>query len=251
MKVLLFEDDQVHFENLQQRLDSVNDLSCELVRREDISSFLAALEQGETNFDFALIDIFHGPGGETKGFDAFEKLKKKFPHFPAFFYTSHARMEFIARAKAAGASGFLDRMELHSQPELMRALAEHLQKESESLPFFVSPALKESLFNEFLIREAQNPGSSAREKVKSGIRLSEEESQFLSLYCQGFSRSEILHRLNLGSKQDYQSILPALYGKLGLSSSIPSDRMKAIGPYLAAAIHYRLIPFPLNDPSEK
>ena len=211
MKILLVDDHHLVRRALAQMLaTSLED--AEVTEAESAEGALQALMGDE--LDVALVDI-RLPGRD--GLELLTEIKSRWPQLPVIMLSSYDNAEYVRRALAEGAAGYLLK---DSTPEdLSQAVVVALSGAGNVL----SPRAIKNLFE--APPEKQEAEAHRRTPLEAG--LTRREADVLELLAVGCSNREISRKLFL-SEKTVKAHLAAVFRKLGVTNRTQAA-MAAVG----------------------
>jgi DNA-binding NarL/FixJ family response regulator len=220
VRVLLVDDHALVLRGLAQVLqECVPDSEVEAV-----GSAAAALESLERRpADVALVDI-RMP--DRDGLDLLREIRERWPDTPVIVLTSYDHGEYVKRALADGAAGYL--LKDATPEDLSQAINVAMSGSGNVL----SPRVIQNLFED---QEAANASSNGR---RSEYSLTQREHDILALLAEGRSNREIAGRLYL-SEKTVKAHLAAIFRKLGVTNRTQAAMMAVqmgVGPVPGALL---------------
>lgn len=201
MKVLLVDDHTLVRRGLAHLLSSFID-DADITEAEDADQAMAALQAGRQ--DVALVDI-RLPGRD--GLELLREIRAAWPELPVIILTSFDDSEYVKRALADGAAGYLLK---DSTPEdLQQAINVALTGSGNVL----SPRAVRNLFDSAANAAQRGPTRT----VPPDTGLTRREMDILGYLAQGQSNREISKALFL-SEKTVKAHLAAIFRKLGVTN---------------------------------
>ncbi len=163
-----------------------------------------ALEAMEAqDVDVALVDV-RMP--DRDGLDLLHQMRETWPHVPVIMLTSFDHADYVRRALAEGAAGYM--LKDATPEDLEQAIRVALSGGGNVL----SPKVIQNLFEEMEGRERTDEGEGPR---PSG--LTQRETDILALLAEGRSNRDISRALYL-SEKTVKAHLAAIFRKLGVTN---------------------------------
>ena len=201
MKVLLVDDHTLVRRGLAQLLGTFIE-DAEVTEAEDAEQALQLLASGPQ--DVALVDI-RLPGKD--GLELLKEIRAAWPKLPVIILTSFDDSDYVKRALADGAAGYL--LKDSTPDDLQQAITVAMTGSGNVL----SPRAVRNLFDN-AANAAQRGGSRA---VPPEAGLTRREMDILSYLAQGNSNREISKALFL-SEKTVKAHLAAIFRKLGVTN---------------------------------
>lgn len=171
----------------------------------EASSAAEAMQTMESmGVDVALVDV-RMP--DLDGLELLHEMKSKWPNVPVIMLTSFDHAQYVRRALAEGAAGYM--LKEATPEDLEQAIKVALSGGGNVL----SPKVIQNLFDDV---EGKGP-SEDREAHRSGRSLTQRETDILSLLAEGKSNRDISRALFL-SEKTVKAHLAAVFRKLGVTN---------------------------------
>jgi len=178
--------------------------------------------------DIALVDV-RMP--DADGLDLLRDMKAKWPDVPVIILTSFDHAQYVRRALAEGAAGYM--LKDATPEDLEQAIKVALSGGGNVL----SPRVIQNLFE--AMDEGGDDGETAR---RSEASLTQRETDILALLAEGRSNRDISRNLFL-SEKTVKAHLAAVFRKLGVA-----NRTQAAMAAVAMGIGPRIHPADADDP---
>jgi len=201
VKVLLVDDHTLVRRGLAHLLSSFLD-QAEITEAEDADHALRALSAGTQ--DVALVDI-RMPGRD--GLDLLKEIRATWPKLPVIILTSFDDSDYVKRALADGAAGYL--LKDSTPDDLRQAITVAMTGSGNVL----SPRAVRNLFDNAASAVQRGPSRSGPQ----GAGLTRREVDIMSYLAQGDSNREISKALFL-SEKTVKAHLAAIFRKLGVTN---------------------------------